>query len=160
MNRNQRNRFSAVVALMILAGLTASTSAVRASTDADVRAGVYGGNTGGVGVGGGVLTGMGSRSNWYFNPNLEAAFGERSDQVAVNADFHYDFTTRTAYSTYLGGGPAMMWRNPEIGEDDTEPGINVLGGLVAKRGDVRPFVQVKGVLMDRSQVAVVGGVRF
>lgn len=160
MNRTQQNLVGLVVAFLTLAGLAVSISSARATTSADLRAGMYTGDVGGVGVGGGVLTDMGSRANWYFNPNVEAAFGDRSDQVALNADFHYDFTTTAPFSTYLGAGPALMWRLPERGENDTAPGVNVLGGMVGKRGEVRPFVQMKGVIADRGQVALVGGVRF
>lgn len=159
MNGIRKYRFAPVVALLVLVGAAASVSTARALTNADLRAGVYSDN-GGVGLGGGVLTDMGSRTNWYFNPNLEAAFGDGTDQFAVNADFHYDFQTSTGYSPYLGAGPALLWRRPDFGSTDTSPGVNVLGGVVGKHGDVRPFVQMKGVFADQGQVALVGGLRF
>lgn len=158
MNGNRHHRIASIAACLALVGAAALVSPARALTHPDVRAGVYSDN--GVGVGGGVLTDLGTRTNWCFNPNLEAAFGDGSDQFAVNADFHYDFPTATSYSTYLGAGPALLWHRPDRGETDTSPGVNVLGGLVGKRGDVRPFVQMKGVLADRGQVALVGGIRF
>ena len=157
MNGILKQRVAWLAASLALVGAAAFATTARATTNADLRAGVYSDN--GVGLGGGVLTDMGSR-NWYFNPNVEAAFGDGSDQFAMNADFHYDFPTSENYSPYLGAGPALLWHHPDVGETDTSPGINVLGGVVGKRGDVRPFMQMKGVLGDRSQVALVGGVRF
>lgn len=159
MNDIRRYRFAPLVAILALAGASVSFSTARALTTADLRAGLYSDN-GGVGLGGGVLTDMGPRTNWYFNPNVEAAFGDGTDQFAVSADFHYDFRTSSGYSPYLGAGPSLLWRRPEFGDTDTGPGVNVLGGVVGKRGDVRPFVQMKGVFADRGQVALVGGVRF
>ena len=71
-----------------------------------------------------------------------------------------DFQTNSGYSPYLGAGPALLWRRPDFGSTDTSPGVNVLGGVVGKHGDVRPFVQMKGVFADQGQVALVGGLRF
>jgi hypothetical protein len=60
----------------------------------------------------------------------------------------------------MGAGPALLFRHPGRGEDDTAPGVNVIGGLAGRYGDVRPFVQMKGVVADRGEVALVGGIRF
>jgi len=38
--------------------------------------------------------------------------------------------------------------------------LNVLAGLAGLQGEVRPFVQLKGVFSDNSDVALMGGVRF
>jgi hypothetical protein len=159
MNSTRHNSIAWIATSLALVAAAAVAAPASALTHADLRAGVYSDN-GGVGLGGGVLTDMGARTNWYFNPNLEAAFGDATDQLAVNADFHYDFRSSAPYSAYLGAGPALLWQRPDRGETDTETGVNVLGGVVGKRGEVRPFVQMKGVIADRGQVALVGGIRF
>lgn len=159
MNGKHRQRIATVTVMLAIGGLLASSTPARAITDADVRAGVYS-DEAGIGVGAGLLTDLGRHQQWYFNPNLEAAKGDRRDQLAVNADFHYDFRSDAAVSAYLGGGPALLWSQFDGRDGETVPGMNLLGGVVRKRGEVRPFVQMKGVVADRSQVALVGGIRF
>lgn len=159
MNGKHSHRVAALAITLTLGASIACFAPARAVTDADIRAGVFS-DEAGIGVGAGLLTDIGQSRQWYFNPNLEAARGDRRDQLAMNADFHYDFRSDSPVSAYLGGGPALLWRQWDGRDGETEPGMNLLGGVVRKRGEVRPFVQMKGVVADRSQVALVGGIRF
>ncbi len=149
----------AALALVALGAIVAASTAAAAVT-ADVRAGLYP-NADAVSVGGGVLTNLGDSDRWFFNPNLDVAMGDRRNIVAMSGDFHYDIPTHGTMSFWMGAGPAVLvsdWKDESTSE--THLGINVLTGLGAKRGSVRPFAQLRGTMSDDSQVALSGGVRF
>ena len=69
-----------------------------------------------------------------FRPNIEIGLGNNVTLVALNVEFSYPVPLqRTAWSVYLGGGPALnLYRS----RNDTNPegGFNILVGLVHRRG--------------------------
>ncbi len=149
-----------IIASVILLALTASAlspSRAAAGTDVDLRAGYYT-DMEAVSLGGGLLSSLGSR--WFFNPNLEMAFGDRVMLSALSADFHYDLPSASMMSFYLGGGPTVLLANPDRGDANTELGMNLLAGVSSLSGQVRPFAQLKAILADNSEVALMGGIRF
>lgn len=128
------------------------------SVDVDLRAG-YNTDIEEALIGGGVLFGVGDSGRWFANPNVEIVLGDDIDQIALNGDFHYDFHIGSGASYWLGGGPALVHR--EVGPfDDTELGLNLLAGIGATRGNVRPYVQGRVTIKDDSEAAVVVGIRF
>lgn len=122
--------------------------------DLDVRAGVYT-DAEGFAIGGGLLTPIGSGTGWFFNPNVEVAMPDGDNVLTINGDFHYDFPAGGSISPYIGAGPAVLRHS-----GDTDFGLNLFGGLSALQGSVRPFVQMKGVVADRGDLALMGGLRF
>jgi hypothetical protein len=160
--RSERARWYAVgiagLALVGL-GLISTPRIAGAVVDGDVRAGVYP-DVDAVSVGGGVLAPVGHSGRWYFNPNLEVAMGGSRDIVAMSGDFHYDFAEQGNTSFWMGGGPAILVTDRASGNNDTDLGINVLTGVGARRGDVRPFAQLRGTMANDSQVALSAGIRF
>lgn len=136
--------------------------APRGRPDIDVRAGYYADDAEGPFVGAGVLMRVASGTRWYFNPNVEFAFGDHVDVVTVNADFHYDFARESGVSFWLGAGPAVVRRDPDfgLGDAETDLGINGFFGFGASRGHVRPFFQLKVLASDESELVLAGGVRF
>ena len=149
-----------LLTMAIMISMVAALAAPRlshAGTDADLRAGLYT-DMSGVTVGAGLLAGMGS--SWFFNPNLEAAMGDHGNLVTLNADFHYDFASAGAASIYIGAGPGLLIASPDGGDTTTDLGLNVLGGVAASRGGVRPFGQVKGIIAEDTEFALMGGIRF
>jgi hypothetical protein len=159
MKRSYDRKFASMAigtALLALAATTLTPARSGAQTDVDLRAGVYT-DMSAMALGGGLLTGVGS--SWWFNPNLEAAFGDGGNLITLNGDFHYDFPTGDPVSIYLGAGPALLFANPDGGDTSTDVGLNLIGG-VAGRGAVRPFGQVKAVVSDNTEVALMGGIRF
>ena len=162
MKRNPESRWYALsIAGLALAALavTAVPQPASAGTTADVRAGIYP-DADAVAVGGGLLTPMSHGSQWYFNPNVELALGDRRDIVAMSGDFHSDFASEGNATFWVGAGPAILVTDRDGADADTDLGINVLTGVGAKRGNVRPFGQLRGTMANESQVAIVGGVRF
>lgn len=161
MSRMNRNGLTAgIIGLLTIALVMAiQPGRAQAAVDADIRAGVYP-DADAVAVGAGILTDVGGKTGWYFNPNVEVALGDRRDIVALSGDFHYDFNSDRNTSVWLGAGPAVLMTNRTVGEDETDLGVNVLTGIGAKRGDVRPFAQLRGTMGEQNQVAIAGGIRF
>jgi hypothetical protein len=146
---------SSAVLMVLIAGVLVSGSAF-AHTDGDVRGGVYS-EVDRVAVGGGLLTSLDNASRWYFNPNVEVRLGDQSSRndVSVNGDFHYDFPTDSSVSPYLGAGPAVL-----LDGSNSDIAANVVAGIAGKRGEVRPFGQIKGVMSRNNEVALMAGIRF
>ena len=146
--------------LTVAALAVAAVPAARAQgVDVDLRAGVYTDESDAF-VGGGVLWDLAQKGAWFANPNLEYVFVDNGDFVTINGDFHYDFKTDKAFALWAGGGPAILFADPDNGDSDTDIGLNLLAGIGAKKGSVRPFGQVKLLIADDSQLVVAGGIRF
>ncbi len=129
-----------------------------AETDFGARAGIYA-DAGDGFVGGEVLGKLGSRG-WAYNPNFEWVFVDRGDLVTLNADFLYDFRVDEPLYLWLGGGPALIFRDNRR-NDDTDFGLNLLAGVGFKtEGRVRPYVQAKIVLADDTEGVIAFGIRF
>jgi hypothetical protein len=153
-------RSCALCALVtVVAVLSSAPRPAAAGTDYDLRLGVYT-DAGGLAIGGGLLSSVGTSDRWFFNPNIELAFGDNERDVTLNGDLHYDFASAGSWSVYMGGGPAIVATDPDIGDSKTDLGLNVLGGMSMVRGASRPFVQLKGILSDNSELALMGGIRF
>jgi hypothetical protein len=149
----------AIAALLCSAACLMGVRSAQAGVDTDVRAGYYT-DAQAVGVGAGLISNMGTSHRWFFNPNLEGAFGENANLFSVNGDVHYDFTSGGSTSMWLGGGPALLVTDPSGGSSDTNLGLNVLTGITGTHGSTRPFAQLKGVISDNSEVVLQGGIRF
>lgn len=101
--------------------------------------------------------------HWYFNPNFEIAPGGVVDVFSVNLDFHYDFTSTSDATVWVGGGPAFYifdFDHSYLDETETEVALNVVFGFGSKVGEIRPFVQGKGSFMDDSEASIAVGIRF
>jgi hypothetical protein len=100
---------------------------------------------------------------WMFNPNFEYVLLERDRgaMFTINADIHYDLPSPPRSSTifWLGGGLGIShFSLEEVNLTDT--GLNLLmGASFGRRGTV-PFVQVKVLVMDESQLILGGGITF
>lgn len=112
-------------------------------------------------VGGEVLGNI--THSWYFNPNLEYVFQDRVRFLTFNFDVHYDIPTREPVYVWVGGGLAILYRNPDnrFLDTETDPGVNILFGVgFNKGGAFVPYIQEKGILSDHSDFSLAFGVRF
>jgi hypothetical protein len=148
------------VTMLIMAAVTPSASA---QVDADVRAGIYTDGSDGF-IGGGVLWDIGQKGRWYANPNLEYVFVDNGDLFTLNGDVHYDLDVETPFYVWVGGGPALLFADSDNdnGDDDSETdvGLNLIAGIGAREGGVRPFAQIKLLVSDESQLVFGVGLRF
>ncbi|HEU4364337.1 MAG TPA: hypothetical protein VFT13_02620 [Candidatus Krumholzibacteria bacterium] len=145
------------LAIVIVAMLFAAPAQ---ATSFGVRAGYYF-DADAVSIGTEMLTPLSESYNWYFNPNFELAVGDVRDIVAMNADFHYDFQPSSDLAVWAGAGPAIFVIDRGRFEDEkVDVGANLLFGLGANHGSVRPYGQFKAVLMDDPEAAIAFGVRF
>lgn len=133
-------------------------AAAHAEWDAGVRAGYYS-DTEEAFLGVEALTNVGA-SGWYFNPNLEFVFVDPGELFTLNGDFHYDFWSDGDWNAWAGAGPALIFRENRRGDDETDFGVNVIAGLGARRGAVRPYVQGKVLIADETEAVLGVGVRF
>jgi hypothetical protein len=70
-----------------------------------------------------------------FKPNVEIGFGDDVTLAAFNFEFLWKFPRRgTQWGFYAGGGPAINLYQFEGPGDDTEAGVNFVGGLENTRG--------------------------
>ena len=148
-----------IAALLALVGIVSTAGLCLAQTRADLRAGAYA-DMGGVALGAGLVSPLASEPSWSFNPNFEAAFADRRNEITLNADFTYALAGPSSVVPYLGAGPALLMRHADGGDTRTDAGLNLIGGFASPQGEVRPFVQVKGILSSDSEVGLIGGVRF
>lgn len=120
-----------------------------AQTRFGVRAGITDGNPM---IGGEVVVPL--QSSFVFNPNLEIT----SKLFTANADVHYDVPIDRRTSWWIGAGVALV--KPE--HDNSEPGVNLLGGIGTQYRNVYPYAQVKltSARNTNSFGSVAVGVRF
>lgn len=145
----------------LIAGWLAFLPAQARTADFGVRGGVYPDEEEPF-LGGEALFSVGQGQRWFGNPNLEHVFADSGDLTAVSFDFHYDFLEGQPYAFWAGGGPTLIHKD-RAGLGDgatTDAGVNLLLGLGARKGDVRPYGQFKVVLADDSEAVLGVGVRF
>lgn len=152
--------FASMAPAMILA-LLPLASRPAAAADVGVRGGAYTDEEQPF-LGAEVLFGMSETPRWYGNPNVEHVFRDAGDLTAFSFDMHYDFPSGQPYTFWAGGGPTIIHRdqNGPGTEDTTDPGLNVLLGMGATKGEVRPYGQLKVVVADDSEASIGVGVRF
>jgi hypothetical protein len=148
-----------LVALSAALAMALNADFAAAGVDGDLRAALYTDEES-VGVGAGLLTGVGGSRHWFFNPNVEAAFDDEENLVTVNGDVHYDFAHTDDVTFWLGGGPALVHTDPERGDSETDPGLNLLTGLGDMDGAVRPYAQLRGLISEENVLVLAGGIRF
>ena len=145
--------------VLSLAAVAAAPAARADGVDIDVRTGIYTDGSDGF-LGAGVLWDVGKTGSWYANPNLEYVFVDNGDFFTVNGDVHYDFKTDAPFAVWAGGGPAVLFSDPDHGDSETDFGLNLLAGIGAKQGNIRPYGQVKLIISDDSQLVFAFGLRF
>jgi hypothetical protein len=153
----QRRLLGITVAILALALLAPATAQ---AVDFGVRAGVYADESDAF-VGVEALAGLGGP--WYFNPNAEFVFVDNGNLFTINGDVHYDFDVDSPAYVWIGGGPALIVRDPDRprnADSETDFGLNLLAGIGWKASGFVPYVQGKVVLSDETEAVLGFGVRF
>ncbi|HET6266993.1 MAG TPA: hypothetical protein VFG11_04680 [Acidobacteriota bacterium] len=125
-----------------------------------IRTGFYSNHGTSAFIGGEILAPI--TRHWYINPNFDFIFPENATEFTFNFDFHYDFPTRSDIYVWAGGGPAILYFNPDgPGRSDTDFGVNLLMGIGFLKGsNITPYIQPKAVLSSHSQFSLAFGIRF
>ena len=129
--RHVMTRF--VTGLSFLLALLVVSTAPAAAQDAGVR--------GGISVDpdqfyfGGHIETSALVDRLHFRPNVEIGFGEDVMLIAANMEFVYKFPSRSGWTLYAGGGPALnIYSFDDVDESETEGGFNILIGAEQSRG--------------------------
>ena len=152
-----------ILALAAAAACLLAPAPAAAQVDFGVRGGFYT-DASAAFLGGELLFGL--TREWFINPNFEYVFVDDGDLATVNLDFHYDLPTRNdPYYLWLGGGPAIVFRDEDRPRDDddseTDVGLNLLAGIGFGKGEaIRPYVQGKVLLSDETEAVIGVGIRF
>lgn len=151
-------------ALALAALLLLAPGSARADVDFGLRGGVYT-DAEDAFIGGEVLFPIGRAI--FLNPNFEYVFVDNGDLYTLNLDAHYDFWSNRSLSAWAGAGLAFINSDfdPPRGrrgddDDETDFGVNLLAGIGATQGALRPYLQGKVILADDSEFVVGVGVRF
>jgi len=98
----------------------------------------------------------------YFNPNFEYVLvGDGLTYMTINGDFHYDFPTRGSTYVWAGAGLALVRFDLEGPDNsDTDPALNLFGGVGWRRGGVTPYVQAKVIVDGGNEFVLAFGLRF
>lgn len=147
-------------ASLLAAVLVASPIQAR-TTDFGVRGGLYPDQEDPF-LGAEALFGVGQSKRWFGNPNVEHVLADRGDLTTFSFDFHYDLPMSQPYTVWVGAGPTLIHRDDggPGSTDTTDAGANLVMGVGAKQGEVRPYGQLKLVVADDSQAVLGVGVRF
>jgi hypothetical protein len=104
---------------------------------------------------------------WRLNPNAEVAFVDPGHLVTGNLDLAYEIPTARPFRLWVGGGPAVAFRNviielgkKELVADRTDFGWDFLAGVEWRRERLVPYLQAKALWSGTSEYALCFGVRF
>ena len=125
-----------------------------------IRTGFYSNHGTSAFIGGEILAPL--TRHWYINPNFDFIFPDNATEFTFNFDVHYDFDTRSDIYVWAGGGPAILYFNPDGPRgSDTDFGVNLLMGIGFLKGShITPYIQPKAVLSSHSQFSLAFGLRF
>lgn len=150
--------------LLMMSALMIVSSVAHADIKPGVRgAGYFDPSEAAIGVE--VLMNLNDDYTFFFNPNVEYVFLDRSDLWTINFDFHYDLLeAHHPVYAWVGAGPAIHVRDPDNDrlDTDTDFGLNLFAGIGFKiRGtSIVPYVQPKYTFIDNDRFSVAFGVRF
>ncbi len=124
-----------------------------------------------LGIGGRVVANVESLEHWDFAGTFDIWFlddGPNTDRSAweANGNLAYNFTVEnSSLAPYAGGGLSIFHFSAEDRDtgaefDDTELGVNFLGGLKFPGESTTPFVELRGVFEGAEQLVITGGLLF
>jgi outer membrane protein X len=104
----------------------------------------------------------------YYFPSVPsgAPAGSSAHFWEINGNLAYRLRVpaRSSFRPYLGGGLNIAHSSGSAGTvsgSSTDADLNILGGTTFKvRGELTPFLDIRGVVGNANQVVFTGGVRF
>ena len=94
-------------------------------------------------------------------PNMRFWNVNGYSDVAPNFDLAYQFDSGAKWKPYLGGGVGLNFvHNKSTDHTNTDPGVNMLGGVRFPGEGNHYFVEGRFTASDVNQVAVLTGITF
>jgi len=75
-----------------------------------------------------------------FRPSVDVGIGGNAGLVAANFEFTYTFPGSRRWNPYVGGGPAVNFFNPDVGDSQSQAGLNF---LVGAKNNAGVFFEIK-----------------
>ena len=98
-------------------------------------------------------------NRFEFYPSFDYYFVDPGSAWGMNADLKYRFAPESLRWLYVGAG--LNFTGVSVGDaDDTDVGLNLLGGVETLRGRVHPFGEFRATLGGGSFVQLAVGLNF
>jgi len=91
----------------------------------------------------------------YYFPDGSVDYWE----INGNLIYNFDIASAPTVTPYAGGGLNIGHASSD-GFSDTDPGLNLLGGVRFDAGSIMPFVEAKFTIEGVEQFVVTGGILF
>lgn len=97
---------------------------------------------------------------WSLEPNAEYIFVNSGSMFSFNVDGRYLLTPSSPNPMYVGAGFGVIRRNQAV--NSTNSAVNLMWGVDfdAYQGPFTPFVRIKSVFANNSDIAVSFGLHF
>lgn len=140
-------------AIFLFLFLFSFTQARAQGIDIDVRGGLYTKNSDFF-LGGGLKLDL---IIFEILPNIEYAFVDNGNLYTLNLDGNFKFFSAPFVRAWIGGGLGTMRFKPEGGSTSGKGLINILGGVGLNAIVLKPYAQIKYIIVkDLSNQFVVG----
>jgi hypothetical protein len=100
----------------------------------------------------------------YYFPSHPSGTTEHFWEINGNLAYRLRVPARSSFRPYLGGGLNIAHTSATVAGvsgSSTDADLNILGGTTFKvRGELTPFLEIRGVVGNANQVVFTGGVRF
>jgi hypothetical protein len=90
-----------------------------------------------------------------FYPSLDYHFVDAGNRVGMNLDLRLH--NPLGGSPFYAGGGLNLMRSSVTGASSTDAGANIIAGFESSLGVTHPYIEVRGLLRERSSLMLVGG---
>lgn len=161
-SRSNRSALLARVPLILLTLVLALPALTSSATAGPIGftafGGIYSGGVDEAFLGAGVRLGLGGLS---VTPNFEYLFVDDGSAYTVNADVTFPIVPLGVASVYGGGGLGLLITDPDNFDSETETVVNLIAGAGFNAVPMKPFGQIKYVIVDGEDPFVfMAGIRF
>ena len=82
--------------------------------------------------------------NVRFRPSVEVGFGDDVNSFLANGLVAYYFDVQSSVVPYVGGQAVFAYFDPDEGDNETEIGMDAVGGIeIAMKGDTRFLTELQ-----------------
>lgn len=93
-----------------------------------------------------------------FNPSLETYLIDDQTWLRIDVNALYPFGVRnTTFTPYAGAGLGIDYRNFDVGDSQTDAGLNLIFGAEFGMARLRPFAEARIEVGDGTPISLRGG---